>query len=37
VEHHQALVADPMLAAWLERTGARRIGYRELRDAQRRL
>lgn len=37
VEHHQALVADPMLAAWLERTGARRIGYRDLRDAQRRL
>jgi hypothetical protein len=35
VEHHQALVGEPTLEAWLTRTGARRIDYRTLRDAQR--
>jgi chitin disaccharide deacetylase len=35
VEHHQALVGDPSLEAWITRTGAKRIDYRMLRDAQR--
>lgn len=35
VEHHQSLVGDPALEAWLLRTGAKRVDYRTLRDAQR--
>jgi chitin disaccharide deacetylase len=35
VEHHQALVEEPTLEAWITKAGVRRIDYRLLRAAQR--